>query len=81
MCVCSSHRCCSNWFHGEDARDGRAWKADKEKRPYIILLLYSLYCIRIPPVLNLHLYSYTGKPSCAPDDDIFYARRKKKINK
>lgn len=50
-------------------------------RVYIILLLYRLYYIRIPPVLNLHLYLYTGKPSCAPDDDIFYARRKKKINK
>lgn len=53
VCVCGAHRC-SNWFHGEDARDGRAWKADKEKRPYIILY-YTVY-IRIPPVLNLHLY-------------------------
>lgn len=58
MCVCSTHHC-SNWFHGEDARgDGRAWKADKEKRPYITLYYTVHTYVGISTILYPHIPTY-----------------------
>jgi len=79
VCVCNAHRCSSNWFHGEDARDdGRAaWKADKEKRPYIIIIFYIIPFRYIPsilyprvPTIRLVCTGTAGTHSCEPDDGI-----------